>query len=222
MSKEIKKLVGDKAAAYVEDGMTLGLGTGSTVYWTIEKIGEMVQQGLKVQGIPTSIATEEQAKRLGIPLVTFRDVSHIDVTIDGADEVDPELQLIKGGGGALLREKMVAMASTRVIIVADESKIVDRLGQFPLPVEVVTYGLDRTAYDIEQLGGKSTVRKKDGETYMTDNGNIILDCDFYPITAPEKLSQQLNMLPGVVENGLFTNIADTVLVGTAEGRVIIK
>ncbi|WP_133580304.1 ribose-5-phosphate isomerase RpiA [Aureibacillus halotolerans] len=217
-----KKAVGERAAAYVEEGMTVGLGTGSTAYWMIEKLGEMVQAGLNIKGLPTSKATEEQANRLGIPLVTFSDVKQLDITIDGADEIDPQFQLIKGGGGALLREKIVAKASRRMIVVADESKLVDVLGTFKLPVEVVPYGWEKTAFDIQLMEGTPHLRKDGDNTYMTDNGNYILDVDFYPIREPRKLSEALNQLPGVVENGLFIDLAETILVGTSDGRVLIK
>ncbi len=218
-----KQRAGEHAASFVQDGMTIGLGTGSTVAWTIRKLGEMVQQGLQIRGIPTSNRTEDLARQVGIPLTSFAEVEELDVTIDGADEVGPNLALIKGGGGALLREKMVASASRRLIIVVDSSKRVPVLGKFPLPEEIVPFGWEVTARRIACLGGRPQRRMyPDGGPYVTDNGNYILDCAFGEIRDPAGLERSLKLLPGVVETGLFVGLADTVVVGLPDGVEVIQ
>lgn len=216
----IKKLVGEKAADLVEEGMTVGLGTGSTAYWAIRKLGERVKEGLTIKAIATSKESENLAKELDIPLVTFEEIDQIDLTIDGADEVDPDLNLIKGGGGALLREKIIAAASEKVIIIVDETKLVKQFGAFPLPVEVVPFGVESTKAKIEKLGFTAKIRMaKDNNRFRTDNGNLILDCAFDSLENPEKISQDLNKIPGVVENGLFIQLADSVYVGYGSGEI---
>lgn len=217
-----KQLVGEKAVEFVKDGMVVGLGTGSTVYYTIVKLGELVKSGLSIKGIPTSKQTENLAIELGIPLTTLADVEHIDVAIDGADEVDRNLHLIKGGGGALLREKIIARAAQKFIVVADSSKIVSTLGAFGLPVEVTRFGYTMTAKHIEDLGGKTSLRTIDGEPFITDNGNYILDVDFGQIPSPQELEYRLNLIPGVVENGLFVDMADAVITYDANDGIILK
>ncbi|MDQ0114166.1 ribose-5-phosphate isomerase RpiA [Paenibacillus harenae] len=214
-----KKLAGEKAAEYVKNGMVVGLGTGSTVYWTIMKLGELVRGGLQIQGVPTSRRTEELATELGIPLLDLAEVDEIDLTIDGADEADADLNLIKGGGGALLREKLVASASRRLLIVADESKWVPALGKFPLPVEVVPFGWELTRRQIGKLDCDPILRMADEAPYVTDNGNYILDCHFGVIQGAERLSAALNQLPGVVENGLFVKMAERIVLGFTDGSV---
>ncbi|HEX6623022.1 MAG TPA: ribose-5-phosphate isomerase RpiA [Pyrinomonadaceae bacterium] len=216
-----KQLAGARAAEYVEDGMAVGLGTGSTAYWMVEALGVRVKHGLRVRGVPTSRRTEEQARALGIPLVTFAEVQQLDLTIDGADEIDPSLALTKGGGGALLREKLVAAASGRMIVVADSSKLVPVLGKFPLPVEVVPFAWEVTARRVEALGCNPRLRHAgDGEdAYVTDNGNYILDCDCGVIADPARLERELKLLPGVVECGLFVGMAETVVVADEAGGV---
>jgi ribose 5-phosphate isomerase A len=206
-----KKEVGEKAVQYIKEGMVVGLGTGSTVYYFISKLGELVQQGLSVKGVPTSKQTEKLAIELGIPLVSFRDIEQIDVAVDGADEVDPDLNLIKGGGGALLREKIIAKAAKTFIVVADSHKMVDSLGAFPLPIEVVPFGYEMTMKYIQELGGNPTLRRKEGTPYVTDNGNYIIDSGFQEINQPEVLEKNLNLLPGVVDNGLFVGMVDAVI-----------
>ncbi len=215
--ESLKKLAGEEAAKYVRDGMVVGLGTGSTVKYTILKIGEMVRDGLDIVGIPTSKATENLAKELGIPLGDLGDYDYIDITIDGADEVDRKLNLIKGGGGALLREKMVAYYSKMEIIVVDERKMKEYLGSFPLPVEVVPYGWKRTLKELEKLGCIPKLRERNGEIYITDNGNYIIDCKFCRIENPEELEKCIDNIPGVVESGLFVNMATEVIVGSEDG-----
>jgi ribose 5-phosphate isomerase A len=219
---EEKQLVGEKAAEYVKSGMTVGLGTGSTVYYTIMKIGSMVREGLQIQAIPSSVQTEKLAKEQQIPLITFKEASSIDLTIDGADEVNPNLDCIKGGGGALLREKIIAKAADTFIVVADSSKMVQTLGSFKLPVEVVPFGYEKTEQMIRALGCTTKLRLHHEQPYITDNGNYIVDCDFSEIHDPAALEQALNMTPGVVENGLFVGMADTVISLDANKQLSIQ
>jgi ribose 5-phosphate isomerase A len=216
-----KKLAGEKAVQYVKDGMLVGLGTGSTVFWTIKRLGELVKNGLEIHGVPTSKNTEKLAKEVGIPLTTMADVNELDLTIDGADEVSHDLDLIKGGGGALLREKMVASISRRLIIVVDDSKCVPIFGKFPLPVEVVPFGVEITSKQLSVLGCIPILRTENNVPFITDNGNYIQDCHFSSIPEPHELNRILNMIPGVVENGLFVNMVDTVVVGRENGNVDI-
>jgi ribose 5-phosphate isomerase A len=214
-----KQIAGEKAVEFIRDGMIVGLGTGSTVYWTIQKIGELLNKGVNIRGIPTSIRTEKLAIELGIPLSDFSKIDYIDVTIDGADEIDSNLDLIKGGGGALLREKIVASASRKLVIVADESKVVKKLGAFPLPVEVIPFGWENTLKNILKFGCNCNIRMIDETPFLTDNGNFILDCRFDAITNPNQLNIDLNTIPGVVENGLFSKMAGIVLIGQSNGKV---
>ena len=209
----VKQLGGEKAVEFVKDGMLIGLGTGSTVYWSILKLGELVEEGLDIKGVPTSKNTEKLAIELGIPLVNLSSINQLDLTIDGADEANENFELIKGGGGALLREKMVASISKRFIIVIDESKLVTYLGQFPLPVEIVQFGWEITFKQIRNLGCQPVLRMENNVPFITDNGNYILDCHFEKIQDSSELNNILNMIPGVVENGLFVNMADTIVIG---------
>ncbi len=219
----VKKLAGEKAVEYVRDGMTIGLGTGSTVYWTIRKLGELVKQReLQIRAIPTSQQTSDLANELGIPLETFAQATEVDLTIDGADEFNSSLDLMKGGGGALVREKLVAAASNRLIIVADESKLVEKLGKFPLPVEVVPFAWEVTAKRIEGLNCVPTLRRVNGCPYVSDNGNYILDCSFGYMENPAKLDRTIKLLPGVVDTGLFISMADTVIIGTSNGLKVLS
>ena len=198
---------------FVHDGNVVGLGTGSTAAYAVRFLAERVRSGLKIRGIPTSSATRELAASLGIPLITFDDVQQIDVTIDGADEFDPQLQLIKGGGGALLREKIVASASRQLVIVADASKQVKVLGKFPLPVEVVPFAQALVAKRIAALRAKPKLRQDaSGNPFVTDEGHHILDCSFGAIPDPRGLARTLDAMPGVVDHGLFINLASVVLV----------
>jgi len=218
-----KQLAGEKATEYVKDGMTVGLGTGSTVYWTIQRLGELVKEGLKIQGVPTSKRTEAMAHELQIPLTTFASVPELDLTIDGADEFDPNFNLIKGGGGALLREKLVAAASRQLIIVVDATKRVKTLGAFRLPVEIVPFAYEVTLRRIESLGCSPALRKtEDGNLYITDNANYIADCSCAAIPDPAGLHQSLKMLPGVVETGLFIAMADAVIVAGEESIEVLE
>jgi ribose 5-phosphate isomerase A len=182
-------------------------------------LGKRLQEGLRFTAVPTSIQTERIAREQKIPLVELTQVKHLDLTIDGADEISRNLDLIKGGGGALFREKMVASISGQLIIIAHDDKYVDQLGAFPLPVEVVPFGWKITCDRIRELGGAPDLRLHQGNPFKTDNDNYILDCDFGPITDPATLHQQLKLLPGVVETGLFVQMTDTVLIGYPDGKV---
>lgn len=214
----MKKLAAEKAVEYVEDGMILGLGTGSTVEYALKKLGERVKGGLKVKGIPTSMHTRKLTKEYKIPLTSLEENPEIDLAIDGADEVDSNLNLIKGGGGALTREKIIASNSKKEIIIVDDSKVVKALGiDFPLPVEVVKFGWQSTKKALEKFGCTVELRKIMDEPFITDNSNYILDCDFEHITEPEQLEKDINNIPGVVENGLFIGLVDEVIVGSKQG-----
>ncbi|TCP29233.1 ribose-5-phosphate isomerase [Scopulibacillus darangshiensis] len=215
-----KQLVGERAADYIRDGMIVGLGTGSTIAFTIKKLGERLKrETLNITCVSTSNQTSELAKSLGIPMKELNEVSHIDLTIDGVDEFDPQLNGIKGGGGALLFEKIVAKASKSNIWVADGSKEVDILGAFPLPVEVLPFGSQHTARAIREKGLDPKLRMDGENPYRTDSRNFILDCHIGKITEPERLSQWLNALPGVIENGLFINIVGKVLIPEGDNDV---
>jgi ribose 5-phosphate isomerase A len=217
-----KRAAGEKAAEYVKHGMRIGLGTGTTVYWTMVKLSELVKEGLRFQAMPTSIETEKILVELGIPqLKPALSMKKLDLTIDGADEVSSDVNLIKGGGGALLREKMLASYSSVYITVVDHSKCVSELGQFPLPVEVIKFGWELTNIQIGRLGCAPKLRMVEEVPFLTDNGNYILDCPFETILKPAELAVQLNRIPGVAENGLFVNITDILIVGRADGMVRI-
>lgn len=220
-----KQAAGRRAADYVEDGMTVGLGTGSTVYYTLEALGERVRGGLQIRGVPTSLDTEERAREFGILLTTLDEVQSLDLTIDGADEIDPDFHMIKGGGGALLREKIVARVSKRVVIVADVSKVVDRLGlKFLLPIEVVPFARHVVKRELERLGGTPVLRIADKhQTYLTDNGNEILDTRFENgIEDPPALERTLAAIPGIVESGIFVGLAHVLVVGDENGEVEVR
>jgi ribose 5-phosphate isomerase A len=222
MDINLKKLAADRAVEWIEDGMTVGLGTGSTAYWAIHRIAERVKEGLNIRAAASSIRSEQLARELGIPFVSLDDIDRINLTIDGADEADDRLNLIKGGGGALLREKILAAASDRFIVIVDESKRVRTLGAFPLPVEIVPFGSRLTLNRLTALGGNPVVRTSDdGNRYVTDNGNWIADCRFGSIEDPERLQALLNEIPGVVDNGLFVGMASAVVIGKSDGSVEI-
>ncbi len=209
-----KELAGRAAAELVVSGNIVGLGTGSTAYFAAVALGERVKSGLKIIGIPTSVATAELARAVGIPLSTLDEHPEIDITIDGADEVDPQLRLIKGGGGALLREKIIAAASKKMVVVADSSKVVPALGKFPLPVEIIPFAEVVLEKKITALGASCKLRNRaDGTAFVTDEGHHILDCSFGRIADPPALARALNDMPGVVEHGLFIGIAKLALVG---------
>ncbi len=201
---------------FVRDGDIVGLGTGSTAAYAVRLLGERVRAGLKIRGIPTSSQTRELATSLGIPLTTFDEVQEINVTIDGADEVDPHLCLTKGGGGALLREKIVASASRQLVIIADSSKQVPMLGKFPLPIEVIAFAQALVKKKIEALGASVKLRQSNGSPFVTDEGHHILDCSFGQIPDPPALARRLSDMPGVVEHGLFIDMASVVLIARGQ------
>lgn len=219
-----------RALNYVQDGMRIGLGTGSTAAWMVKSLGEKVRQdGLRVTGVPTSGRTAELARQCGVPLATLEDVKWLDLTIDGADEFDGGLNLIKGGGGALLQEKIVAAASDMMVVVTDASKSVATLGAFPLPVEVVPFGWQTTKSLIEEnligmdVDGRALSLRRIGDVpFRTDEGNVILDLHLERIGDAPQLAQMLNQIPGVVENGLFLDLCDVVVVGAADGTVEVR
>ena len=217
--ERMKQLACQRAAQEVQDGMVLGLGTGSTVYYFIQEVGRMVHEGLRITGVPTSIRTAELATQLVIPLTTLDDHPRLDLAVDGADEVDDALNLVKGAGGALLREKIIAASAARFLVVVDDSKVVHQLGErYPLPVEVVPFGVMPATRALEGLGAQVTLRRgADGQTWVSDNGNYILDCHFGPIADPMALQQQLLAIPAVIDSGLFIGMTDTVFIGQAEG-----
>ena len=217
----MKKLVAREAVdRYVKDGMAVGLGTGSTAKFMIERIGELVAEGWDLTCTATSFQSEELARSLGIKIVELDEIGTLNVTIDGADEVDPNMQLIKGLGGALLREKIVAAATEKEIIIADESKLVEKLGtKAPLPVEVLRFGHKHTKFALEQQGCKAELRIRDGEPIVTDSGNYIYDCKFEAIEKPFCLESRIDVIPGVVENGLFLNTAYDVLISKPDGGI---
>jgi ribose 5-phosphate isomerase A len=217
---DAKRIAAEKAASYVENDMIVGLGTGSTVFHAIHKLGEMVKGGLRIRTVSSSVESQKIARDLKIPTVDFSEISAVDIYVDGADEVDENHYLIKGGGGALLREKIIAFHSRRYIVIADESKLVKQLGKFALPVEVVPFALSLTLASIGELGPIVAVRQKDGKDFITDNGNLIADCHFGIIPDPELLNQKLHAIPGVVETGIFLNsLVSEVVVGYNDGRV---
>ncbi|MBZ5682164.1 MAG: ribose-5-phosphate isomerase RpiA [Acidobacteriia bacterium] len=205
---------------FIKDGQVVGLGTGSTAAHFIRLLGEQVRNGLRIRGIPTSVRSKELALSLGIPLATLDECQEIAVTVDGADEVDPQLRLIKGGGGALLREKIVASATRQLVIVADATKRVPVLGKFPLPVEVIQFAQTLVAKRIASLGAEVRLRTENGKPYVTDENNHILDCHFGEIPDADGLARQLSDMPGVVEHGLFIGMASTVLF--ARGSEIVE
>jgi ribose 5-phosphate isomerase A len=216
-----------RAAEFVESGMSVGLGTGSTAAWLVRRLGERVrEEGLRIRGVPTSTRTAELAREEGIEVITLDDAGWLDLTIDGADEFDPAFNLIKGGGGALLQEKIVATASDRMVVIADRGKAVAQLGAFPLPVEVTPFGWRTTEALIGdclegmQVDGRETaLRMAGGKPFVTDEGNHIVDLRLGRIGDPRRLARALNQIPGVVENGLFIGICDTVVLGHEDGRV---
>lgn len=219
----MKKIAAEHATKYVQDGMKIGLGTGSTVYYAILKIGERIREnGLSIQAVATSNVSEKLAIEQGIPLIPVRELDRLNLTIDGADELDDQLRLIKGGGGALLREKITAFHSERLVIVADDSKAVTQLGAFPLPVEIVPFAYEWTIQSLAQLGCTVQLRHSSDEGfYVTDNGNYIADCHFGAIPRPEELGTRLSSIPGVVEHGLFIGMADQAIIGCQDGTVRI-
>jgi ribose 5-phosphate isomerase A len=225
----LKRQAAARALESVRDGMQLGLGTGSTARHFVDLLGERVRAGLKVVGVPTSEATRIQAAECSIPLTTLDDVDRLDLTVDGADEIDHALDAIKGGGGALLREKIVAAASDRMIVIADDTKWVDALGRYPLPVEVIPFGLAATqkamagAFAQSGVSGQMVLRKgRDGHVFVTDGGHWIIDAHLGRIKDAPRLAGLLNPIPGVVEHGLFIGLASTVILAGTQGIRVIE
>ena len=216
-----KQLSAEAACNYVKDGLIVGLGTGTTAEFAVRKIGKLVRNGLSIRGIPTSNKTKELAEAEGIPLIDFSESMFIDLTIDGADEIDGNLNMIKGGGAALLQEKIVASVSKAEIIVVNRTKLVDQLGAFPLPVEVIPFGWQVVFNQLESLHGNPDLRLNKGQPQVTDQGNYIIDCHFRKIENPKLLEHQLNMIPGVVENGLFINLCTKMILADGE-QLIVK
>lgn len=217
-----KQLAAEKSIEFIKDEMTIGLGTGSTVYFLVNKLAESVKQGLNVTCVSTSKQTSELAKSLGIKIINLNEVDHLDLTIDGADEVDGNLNGIKGGGGALLFEKIVAAASKKVIWIVDSSKYVKKLGKFPLPVEVIPFGSKQILKRFNDRGYNPEVRKNGSDIFITDSGNEIIDLHLNKIEDSLKLEQEIKLIPGVVEVGLFNNIANMVIVGKENSTEIIR
>ncbi|TQS72354.1 ribose-5-phosphate isomerase RpiA [Rhodobacteraceae bacterium] len=219
-----------RAVDFIEDGMRVGLGTGSTAAWMVRCLGERIRrEGITVVGVPTSTRTADLARSLDIPLITLEEAKFLDLTIDGADEFDADLNLIKGGGGALLQEKIVATASNRMVVITDAAKEVSHLGTFPLPVEVIPFGWQSSRNQIEELlggmdvlGRQTTLRMQDDVAYRTDEGNFIVDCHLNKIGDARALAIALNQIAGVVENGLFIDICDTVVIGDVNGKIEIR
>lgn len=215
-----KQLAAEAAIENIKNGMTIGLGTGSTSAYAIEAIGKKVQQGLSVKAVASSVRSEEMAKSLDIKLISFSEVENIDIYIDGADEVDKDLHLIKGGGGALLREKVLAFNSKAFLVIVDASKLVEHLGKFLLPVEIIPFAMELTLKQLQKLGCTTAVRMDGNKPYITDNSNLIIDCNFKKIEQVEQLHDAINAIPGVVENGLFTNsMVSKIIVGYENGDV---
>ncbi|MBI1948905.1 MAG: ribose-5-phosphate isomerase RpiA [Deltaproteobacteria bacterium] len=218
-----KKNAADHAVSLITNGMKVGLGTGSTAKFAVEALGRRIKaEGLKVKGVPTSEATRKLALEQGVPLLSFEEADRLDLCIDGADEADAGLNLTKGGGGALLREKVVAFVSERFYCVVDDAKLVDKLHAFPLPLEVVPFAEKVVARELVRLGGQPMLRTRDGAPYLTDNGLWILDCRFPPIDDPPMLARALSSIPGIAEHGLFCGLTHALVVGTDQGVKVIE
>ena len=216
-----KQLSAEAACDYIKDGMIVGLGTGTSAEFAVRKLGSLVREGLSIRGIPTSNRTKKLAEAEGIPLIDFSESMFIDLTIDGADEIDGNLNMIKGGGAALLQEKIVASVSRKEIIVGSKTKMVDHLGSFPLPVEVIPFGWQVVFNQLESLNGNPDLRLNNGQPLLTDQGNYIVDCHFRKIGNPKLLENNINMIPGVVENGLFINLCTKMILADGE-KLIVK
>lgn len=225
-----KFVAAKQATQYVQDGMKVGLGTGSTAAWLVKCLGEMVEKnGLKIKGVPTSTRTAALARDVGIEVISLDEAKWLDITIDGADEFDGNLNLIKGGGGALLQEKIVATASDQMIVIADAAKQLETLGNFPLPIEVIPFGwqttktlVEETLIGMDVLGRRVSLRMNGEAPYYTDEGNHILDLHLNRIGNARQLSLVINQIPGVVENGLFIDICDVVIIGHGDGRIEVR
>lgn len=219
-SDEIKQVVGREAVSLVQQDMTIGIGSGSTVFYFIKALGEKVRNGFSCKGVPTSLQTLSLSREHGITMLELNEVDQIDMDIDGADEIDEQFQLVKGGGGALLQEKMVAASSKEVVIIADNAKFKKQLGAFPLPVEVIPYGWKKVQQQIKQIWSvDSSLRMKNNQPLLTDHGHYILDCYFKNIPDPSRLSIDLHLIPGVVETGLFIDMCDLAIIGYPDGSI---
>lgn len=216
-----KRAAGRAAADLIKNNSVVGLGTGSTVAFVLERIGERVAGGLALRGVPTSEDTANKARKLGVPLTTLDEVDGLDLTIDGADEIDTAHNMIKGGGGALLREKIVAAASSEMVVVVGRNKLVEKLGAFRVPVEIMPFGRRQVIAGVRRLGGEAALRRKGDEPYVTDSGHWILDCDFGLIEDPTALERDLDAIPGIVESGLFLGLAGRVFVGDLDGGFVV-
>lgn len=219
---EQKKIAGEMATEYIKDGMILGLGTGSTAYYMINKVGQLVQNGMNIKAVATSQSTESLAKKLHIPLISIDEIDKIDLCIDGVDEIDNNFNAIKGGGGALFREKIVADFAEEVIWIMDESKLVDSIGAFPLPIEILSYGHKQVLRKLKEYSLNPVLRMKDGKVYTTDNGNYIVDLHIGSPMDVDDIYNQVNKITGVLEIGLFLNMCKRIIVGTNSGVKIIE
>lgn len=220
---EFKKLAAEKSLDYIKDGMIVGLGSGSTVYWMLLKLSVLVKKGLKIKGVPTSFKTMNLAKKMGIPLTNISTIEGIDIAIDGADEIDKDLNLIKGGGGSLVREKIVALFASKLIIIGDDTKKVDNIGNNNIPIEVTPFGWEIVAnHYIPKLGGKAKLRKVSEEIFISDNKNFIIDCQFENILDLRKLESELKTIVGVVDTGIFINLADEVILSGEKGIQLLQ
>lgn len=219
-----KKAAADKAASFIEDGMIVGMGTGSTTYYFIEKLIELCKAGLKIQAVASSERSRAQALQGKLPLIDINSIESLDIYIDGADEIDPQKRMIKGGGGALVREKIAASMSREMVVIVDESKLVQKLGQRPLPVEIIPFGSTATMHKLQLLGYKGTLRRlRDGSPYLSDNHNFIYDIQLQPDqTRPERDHQQIVSIPGVVDTGFFLGLAGPVVIGFLDGKVVVQ
>jgi ribose 5-phosphate isomerase A len=215
-----KKIAAERAVEKIRDGMTVGLGSGSTAFFAIQKIGEKVKAGLNIKAIASSLKSENLARELEIPLVAEEKIDSIDLAIDGADEVDQKANLIKGGGGSLWREKIIDFASKSFYVIIDESKLVTQLGKTPIPVEILPFGVELTLKHLQALGCEPVIRKINNKRFISDNGNMIVDCKFAPVDDPAWLDVKIKMIPGVMETGLFSSkIVTSVFVGFNTGEV---
>jgi len=219
---EEKKIAGIKAAEYIEDNMVLGLGTGSTAYFMIEKVGELVRQSFNIKAVATSQSTADLASKFKIPLVSIDEVEKIDLAIDGVDEIDGQFNAIKGGGGALFREKMVSEIADKVIWIMDSSKVVDSIGTFPLPVEILPYGYSHIIRVLKLLSLNPVLRTRGGVPFVTDNHNYIVDLHLGNAFDIERVSEKLNSVTGILETGLFINTCNRIIIGTSDGAKILE
>lgn len=217
---EAKRIAAEKAVDKINSGMVVGLGSGSTSFFAIQRIGQLVSEGLKIEAVASSMKSEALARQLNIPILPFEKLKAIDIAIDGADEVDKNKNLIKGGGGSLLREKIIAFHSKAFYVIVDESKLVKSLGKFPLPVEIIPFAFELTVRQLKQLNCLPSIRQKNNEYFITDNGNLIADCEFDVIKEPSLLHAQIKSIPGVVETGLFMgSMVTAVIAGYQDGKV---